>query len=101
LTDNQNASQKKDGDAIAADRLFDDRVERAIDASRYRVREALKIVESTTKISFQGHIDYHKYLMEEARRIGDIATAMRHQVLMETYQSILKNFSLSNSYDRE
>jgi len=72
----------------------------AIDAKKYQVREVLKEVESNTKTTFQAHIDYHKFLMEEARQKGDLALAIHHKVLMETYEGILKNFSMSNAYDR-
>ena len=81
------------------DGLLNDRIEEAIDAKKYQIREVLKEVESNTKTSFQAHIDYHKYLMEEARERGDISSAIHHKVLMETYESILKNFSMSNAYD--
>lgn len=38
--------------------------------------------------------------MEEARQKGDLALAIHHKVLMETYEGILKNFTMSNSYDK-
>jgi hypothetical protein len=79
--------------------ILDDRIEQAIDAKKHQMREVLKEVEKNTQTSFQGHIDYHKYLMQEAMQKGDIAAAMHHRVLMETYQSLLNNFSMSNSYD--
>ena len=37
--------------------------------------------------------------MEEAKKKGDISSAIHHKVMMETYESILKNYSMSNSYD--
>jgi hypothetical protein len=79
--------------------LVNDRIEQAIDAKKHQMRGVLKEVERNTQISFQGHIDYHKYLMQQAMEKGDIASAMHHKILMETYQSILNNFSLSDSYD--
>jgi len=79
--------------------MLNDRIEEAIDAKNYQIREVLKEVERNTRSSFQAHIDYHKFLMEEAREKGDIALAIRHKVLMETYEGILKNFSMSNSYN--
>jgi hypothetical protein len=49
----------------------------------------------------EGHVEYHRYLVEESREKGDLAMAIHHQVMMETYQSILKNYSMSGSYNRE
>ncbi|AFU60249.1 MAG: hypothetical protein QXX64_06350 [Nitrososphaera sp.] len=80
--------------------LFDDKVNKAIDANRYQVREALKEIERNTRAFYLTNTEYHRRMMEEAKTKGDIATAIHHQVLMETYQGILKNFSLSESYDR-
>jgi len=79
--------------------VFEDRVGKAIDAQKYRVREALKEVERNTRISYQSHIDYHKHLLREAKAHGEVANAMHHQIMVETYQSILKNYTMSNSYD--
>ena len=80
--------------------LLNDRIEQAIDAKKHQIREVLKEVENTTKASFQAHVDYHKYLMEEAKQKGDIAVAIHHKVLMETYEGILRNFTMSNAYDK-
>jgi intergrase/recombinase len=79
--------------------VFEDRVGKAIDAQKLRVRDALKEIEANYRTSTEAHITYHKHLMEHARAHGDLATAIHHQVMVETYQSILKNYSMSNSYD--
>lgn len=92
--------EERNQSTSSVDALLEDSVNKSIDTQKYRVREALKEVEKNTRISFQAHIDFHKFLMEEAKAKGDIASAVHHQVLMETYQGILKNFSLSNSYDK-
>ena len=78
---------------------LDDSVSKAIDAKVCQTRDILKEIERNTRISFEGHVTHHKYLMDAAKQRGDIATAIHHQVVMETYQSILKNFSMSGAYD--
>src|ERR1044072_2006186 len=62
--------------------LMNDRIEKAIDAKKHRMRGVLKEVERKTQIPFQGHIDYHKYLMRQAMEKGDVDSAMHHKVLM-------------------
>lgn len=80
--------------------IMNDRIEQAIDAKRQQTRDVLKEVERNFQMSIRGHIDYHKYLMEEAKKNENVALMIHHRVLMETYESILKNYSMSNSYDR-
>jgi hypothetical protein len=88
------SSQKKTAYAI-----MEDQMNKVIDAKRHQIREALKEVEKNTRASYLSHIEYHKYLLEQAKEKGDVATALHHRVMMETYESILKNYSMSNSYD--
>jgi len=80
---------------------LDEDMERAIDAKRHQTREVLKEVEKTFQTSIQAHIDYHKFLMNAAKERNDILSMNRHLILMETYESILKNYSLSGSYDNK
>jgi hypothetical protein len=79
--------------------LFDDRISRAIDAKTHQVNETLKEVEKNFRTSIEGHVTYHKLMMETSRQNGDIPGAIRHQVLLETYEGILKNYTLSSRYD--
>ena len=96
----ENSSKTDRTKAKILEGLFDDRVNKAIDANRYQVREALKEIERDIRAFYLAHIEYHRCMMEEAKAKGDVAAAIHHQVLMEAYQGILKNFSLSESYDR-
>lgn len=91
--------QKSARDRQKLDNFVNERIDKAIDSKQHQIREVLKEVERNTRSSYQGHMDYHKFLMEEARKKGDVALAIHHQVLMETYEGILKNFSMSNSYE--
>lgn len=79
--------------------IMNDRIEQAIDAKKHQMRDVLKEVEKNFQTSIQGHIDYHTFLLAESKKKGDIASAVRHQVLIETYEGILRNYSMSNSYD--
>jgi hypothetical protein len=79
--------------------VFEDRIGKAIDAQKLGVREALREIEANYRTTTEAHITYHRELMQHAKDHGDIATAIHHQVMMETYQSILKNYSMSNSYN--
>jgi hypothetical protein len=85
--------------AMSVTEIFDDRTNKAIDSKRYQVRNRLMEIEANIRKSIEGHITYHKYLMQEAKNVGDMAQAMHHQVMMETYESVLKNYSMSNSYN--
>jgi hypothetical protein len=78
---------------------LEDRVGKAINAQKARVRETLREIEINYQTSTEAHIEYHRYLMGQAKAKGDLARAIHHQVMMETYQSILKNYSMSNSYN--
>ena len=95
--DNMDSSSKKK--TMTSEEILDERINKAIDAKKHLVREALKEIESNFRNSMEGHITYHKYLMKEAREHGELAAAIRHQVMIETYESILRNYSLSNSYN--
>lgn len=78
--------------------MLDENVNSLIDARNQQTREALKEIEKTFRSGIESHIAYHKLLMESARERGDLPAAMRCQVMIETYESILKNYSLSKSY---
>jgi len=78
---------------------MNDRIEQAIDAKRQQTRDVLKEVERNFQKSIQGHIDFHKFLMEEAKKTNDLSSMIHHRVLMETYESILKNYSVSSTHD--
>ena len=80
--------------------LFDDRISRAIDAKTHQVNETLKEVEKNFRTSIEGHVTYHRLMMETSKQNGDISGAIRHQVLLETYEGILRNYTLSSRYDK-
>jgi len=80
---------------------FEDRVNKAIDLRQKQTKDILQEIESNFRKSIEGHIEYHRYLVEQSREKGDIALAIHHRVMMETYQSILKNYSMSGSYNKE
>lgn len=88
------------GSVNRAENILEDRINKAIDAKRHQVRDALIEIEANFRKSIEGHITYHKYLMEQAKEHGDLAAAIRHQVMIETYEAILRNYSLSGSYDK-
>jgi hypothetical protein len=87
-------------DVQAVENIFESKVSQAIDAKKYQVRQALKHVEDITRKNYEGQITYHKYLKESALEHGDLAAATHHQVMIETFESILRNFSMSGSYDK-
>jgi hypothetical protein len=86
-------------DAKTVESIFESKVSQAIDAKKYQVKEALKSVEQMTRDNYQAHITYHKFLLQSAKDHGDIAAATHHQVMIETFEGLLKNFSMSGSYD--
>jgi hypothetical protein len=80
--------------------IFESKVNQAIDAKKYQVREALKSVEKMTRDNYEAHVTYHKFLLQSAKERGDIATATHHSVMIDTFEMLLKNFSMSGSYDK-
>jgi hypothetical protein len=78
---------------------MNENMERAIDAKRQQARKVLKEVERNFQITIQAHIDYHKFLTEESKKRNDISTMAHHRILMKTYEGILNNYSMSNSYN--
>ena len=87
-------------DNSITEEIFDRKVTQAIDAKKHQMREALKEIEGNTRKNYEAHIAYHKYMMEAAKEQGDIQGAVRHQVMTETYEAILRNFTMSGSYDK-
>ena len=85
----------------SVEEAFDDRISKAIDLRKKQTKDVLQEIEANFRKSIEGHVEYHRYLVQQSKEKGDIATAIHHQVMMETYQSILKNYSMSGSYDRE
>lgn len=85
----------------SVEEAFDDRISKAIDLRKKQTKDVLQEIETNFRKSIEGHVEYHRYLVEQSKEKGDIATAIHHQVMMETYQSILKNYSMSGSYNRE
>ena len=79
--------------------LMDENMERAIGAKRQQTRKVLKEVERNFQITIRAHIDYHKFLMKESEERNDLSVMTHHRILMETYEGILNNYSMSNSYD--
>lgn len=87
-------------DNRAVEELFDKKINQAIDAKKHEMRGALKEIEHNTRKNYEAHITYHKLMAEAAREQGDIQGAMRHQVMIETYEAILRSFTMSGSYDK-
>jgi predicted transcriptional regulator len=85
----------------SVEEAFDDRISKAIDLKKNQTKGVLQEIEANFRKSIEGHVEYHRYLVQQSKEKGDIATAIHHQVMMETYQSILKNYSMSGSYNRE
>jgi predicted transcriptional regulator len=85
----------------SVEEAFDDRISKAIDLKKKQTKDVLQEIEANFRKSVEGHVEYHRYLVQQSKEKGDIATAIHHQVMMETYQSILKNYSMSGSYNRE
>lgn len=83
-----------------AQEIFDRKVTQAIDAKKHQMNEALREIEGNTRKNYEAHITYHKLMAEAAREQSDFQVAMRHQVMIETYESILRNFTMSGSYDK-
>jgi erythromycin esterase-like protein len=83
-----------------AQEIFDRKVTQAIDAKKHQMNEALREIEGNTRKNYEAHVTYHKLMAEAAREHGDFQGAMRHQVMIETYESILRNFTMSGSYDK-
>lgn len=79
--------------------IFDEKVNSIIDARNQQTKEALKEIEKTFRTGIESHITYHRILMKSAKERGDLPAVMRCQVMIETYESILKSYSLSRSYD--
>ena len=92
-------NDNKDSDSEHNSRITNEVMEQAIDEKKRQVREALKEAENRTRTSFQSQNEYHRQMMEEARKKDDIAAVLHHRIMMETYDSILKYFSLSDSDD--
>jgi hypothetical protein len=80
--------------------LFDRKISQAIDAKKDQMRDSLREIEANTRKNYEAHLTYHKLMAETAREQGDIQGGVRHQVMIETYESILRSFTMSGSYDK-
>lgn len=78
--------------------IFDEKVNSIIDAKKQQTKEALREIEKTFRAGIEGHIAYHKLLMESASEQGDLPAVMRCKVMIETYESILENYLPASRY---
>lgn len=60
--------------------------------------EVLREIERNFITSTKGHITYHKKLMELAEKSGDMRSYLHHRVMMETYETLLRNYEASSRY---
>jgi len=75
--------------------LISAEIDQAIEAKRHQTSEMLDEVEKHFQTLVQSHIDYHKYLMEQAKKKDEMQLVDHHRALMETYEAIIKNYSMS------
>ncbi len=69
-----------------------------IESNISTTNEVLKEVEDNFITSTKAHITYHQQLMEIAKDGGDMAQYMHHRVMLETYETILRNYEASRRY---
>lgn len=69
-----------------------------IDAQGAATAGVLREVEDNFITSTKAHITYHEYLMKATQESGDMNGYMHHRVMMETYETILKNYEASRRY---
>lgn len=60
--------------------------------------DVLREIEDNFITSAKGHVTYHQHLMELAQESGDMNRFMHHRVMMETYETMLKNYEASRRY---
>jgi erythromycin esterase-like protein len=74
-----------------------DRMNQAIETSQQNVRNVINIVNENYRNFLVANVSYHLHLRELAEQAGDLATTMHHQVMAETYQSLLERTAYSGS----
>ena len=65
-----------------------------------KIALVLKEVETNFRKTISGHIEYHRYLENEALKEGHTLRARHHAVRRTVYEQILSNYSLSQIYDK-
>lgn len=73
--------------------LIEDSLKIAFEGKRERMREVLQSAEDSFISNMQAHIIHHKYLLESALEQNDIKRIAYHQIMIETFQSILINYT--------
>jgi hypothetical protein len=69
-----------------------------IDSQVSSTADALREIENNFITSTKAHITYHEHLMKLAEEDVDMNRYMHHRVMMETYQTILRNYEASRRY---
>lgn len=70
---------------------------RAIEMSQKNVSNIISGVNKNYCNSLAANVAYHLHMREEAEKASDLASTMHHQVMAETYQSILERTAYSGS----
>jgi hypothetical protein len=60
--------------------------------------DVLREIEDNFITSAKGHVTYHQHLMKLAEENGDMNSFMHHRVMMETYETMLRNYEASRRY---
>lgn len=69
-----------------------------IESSAIATADILREVEDNFITSTKGHITYHEYLMKSAEQNGSTHLYLHHRVMMETYETMLRNYEASRRY---
>jgi hypothetical protein len=62
----------------------------AIQNSEQNINQVIRIVNENYGNFLSANIAYHLHLKDMAEQAGDLAGTMHHQIMSETYQSLLE-----------
>lgn len=74
-----------------------DKMNRAIEMSQQNVKNVISIVNENYRNFLVANISHHLHMRDLAEQTGDLAATMHHQVMAETYQSLLEKTAYSAS----
>jgi hypothetical protein len=72
-----------------------DSMNRVIENSKANTDRIIESLNDNYGRFLQASITHHSYLKEVAEQHGDLAALMHHQVMLETYQSMLDGYRIN------
>ena len=77
--------------------LAEYRLRNIVQGNRQQMREVLQSAEDAFINNMQANVTHHRYLLDVAIEKRDVKMAAHHQVMADTYQAILNNYTLASN----